>query len=190
MKNLRKERENQNFKGEKNLIKFLIQKYNLDPINKSKDQCELMERMVGYIVGSNFGALNSYCTENALCAKHYSIMSLNQFNSILKYGEGDGEGSYQDLYLINDEYSRPIGIWNSFNKPFSIKSGVYKISQSYKKPENYNELNLLLPVQKIDNTDSYMKINNCYIKEIRLKLDTVYIHPDYSKNYKPENFNN
>ena len=191
MKRLREERDNPSFKGEKNLIKFLIQKYDLDPINNANDQCKLMEMMVGYMIGGqHFSGLKTYCADGAGCAKYYSIISEEQFNSMLKYGEGDGEGGDQSSYLITDSYSRPIGIWSSFNKQFSVKKGFYKISQSHKMPENYNELYLLLPVKKINTTDSYMKINNCYIKEIRLRLDTTYIHPDYSKNYKSENFNN
>ena len=47
MKQLREERDNSNFKGEKNLIKFLIQKYDLDPLKNAKDHSEVMERITG-----------------------------------------------------------------------------------------------------------------------------------------------
>lgn len=187
MKRIRGERDNLNYKGEKNLIKYLIQKNNLDPINKSDDQCRLMEMMVGYIVGGKyFGGASNYCADNSGCAKHYSILVQEKFDSLLKYGEGDGEGSYQDLYIVTDNYSRPIGVWSSFDKQFSIKKGVYKIGQGYKE-EGYNHLSYLIPQQKDSNVKdniSYIKINNCYIKEIHMKLDTVYIQPDYIKNYK------
>jgi hypothetical protein len=185
MKNLRKERENQNYKGEKNLIKFLIQKYNLDPINKSKDQCELMERMVGYFKPISKSNNFSQFTEDGYL-KSYYIISESDYLGLLKYGElNDGEGSGDEFYIIFHNIQRPIGVWSSFNKTFSIKEGFYKIGQDYRE-ESYNNLNYLIPQKNLNNGKniSYLKINNCYIKEIHLKLDSVYINPSYSK--KPQ----
>ncbi len=180
MKRLRKERSDPGYKGEKNLIKDLIQRYNLDPIKKSDDQCQLMERMVGYIIGSQYFGGLSQCIEGPVCAKYYSILPQEEFNSLLKYGEGDGEGSYQDAYVLMDSYLRPIGIWSSFNKSFSIKRGFYKIGQGYRE-EGYNHLNYLIPQKKSNSEEgiSYLKIDKCYIRELRLKLDTVYIQKYY-----------
>jgi hypothetical protein len=187
MRHLKEERENPNFKGEKNLIKFLIQKYDLDPINNAKDQCELMERITGYIVGSKYFGGPDICINDIGCANNYATISEADSKVLLKYGElTDGEGSHGYLYLITDSYSRPIGVWSSFNKPFSSKNGLYKILQGYRE-EGYNRLNFLIFNSGNDKNASYLKIDGCYIKEIHLKLDQVYIDPIYSKKSKTKN---
>ena len=190
MKWLRKERDDPNFKGEKNLIKYLIQKYNIDPINNSKDQCDLMERMVGYFKPVSKSNNFSQFTEDGYL-KSYYIISESDYSGLLKYGELlDGEGSGDEFYIIFDNIQRPIGVWSSFNKPFSIKEGFYKIGQGYRE-EVYNNLNYLIPQKNLNNGNniSYLKINNCYIKEIHLKLDSVYINPSHSKSLIQKNLN-
>ncbi len=183
MKQIREERDNSNFKGEKNLIKFLIKKYKLDPINNSKDQCDLMERMVGYFKPISRSNNFLQFTEDGYI-KSYYIISESDYLGLLKYGElNEGEGGGDEFYIIFDNMQRPIGVWSSFYKPFSITQGFYKIGQGYRE-ESYNNLNYLVPLKNLnkENNISYLKINNCYIKEIHLKLDSVYINPSYSKN--------
>ena len=148
---------------------------NLDPINDPKDQCKLMEIITSFIVGiMNFGGSKTICINSVGCAKHYSIISNDHMDYLLKYGEGFEEDEYDSLYLITDHYSRPIGVWSPFSKSFSTKSGNYEIIQGYKNPEDYNELNLLKPVgyqyKNSESNISYLKIDKCYIKETYLNL--------------------
>ena len=160
------------------LIEQIIKNNNLDPAHKSLDQCELMNKITTYI-GLNeisLGSNGSICAKNnEACIIPYRIVKSKE---VYKNGfyEDDGKFNSELIHLVTDFYGRPIGISRLFTKSYAKNSGYYQILQHHRQlPESNNSLQEIVYSEKKPDNGSYLKIDRCYIKEIHLVLNDLYI---------------
>jgi hypothetical protein len=160
------------------LIEQIVKNNNLDPTHKSADQCELMNKITTYI-GLNevsLGSNGSICSKNnEACITPYRIVKSIE---VYKNGfyEDDNKFNSELIHLVTDSYGRPIGISRLFTKPYAKSGGYYQILQHHRKlPESNNSLQEITYSGKKPDNGSYLKIDRCYIKEIHLVLNELYI---------------
>ena len=162
----------------KNLISELIARHKLDPVNKLKDQCELMNRIAEYVNLSTvaLGSMSAISSENSeVYITPYRIVKSEK---VYQNGVFEDEDKFNSelIYLVRDRFGRPVGVSRLFIKPFAKKSGYYKILQHHRKAsEGNNSLQELLFVDQKPLNSSYLKIDNCYINEIHLTMETLYL---------------
>ena len=162
----------------KNLISELIARHKLDPVNKIKDQCELMNRIAEYVQLTTvaLGSMGAISSENSeVYITPYRIVKSEK---VYQNGVFEDEDKFNSelIYLVRDGFGRPVGVSRLFTKPFAKKSGYYKILQNHRKAsEGNNSLQELVFVDQKPLNSSYLKIDNCYINEIHLTVETLYL---------------
>jgi len=160
----KKLKESDKQKKRKGLINDIAIKYNLNP-SKKGDYCIIMERVLFYLASMNdlMDEKSEFCDVDSYgCVRYYPVF--DQYT--------DENNDPIKLYIISDYKGVLIGIWSYFKEDHgrTIENVKYfRINQGRNNDNSFNLLGTVTGNLNNKNDASYLEVDGCHIKELRIK---------------------